>query len=136
VKIAELAGFCVPPDTKILLGEVTSTADSEPFAHEKLSPVLALYRAGSFDHAMEMASELVALGGFGHTSVLFTDQDMNPDRVAAFGVRMKTARILINTPSSHGGIGDLYNFSLAPSLTLGCGCGEATPCLKTWGRST
>jgi acetaldehyde dehydrogenase/alcohol dehydrogenase len=121
VKIAALAGVAVPADTKILLGEVTSTADAEPFAHEKLSPVLALYRAANFDHALRLASELVALGGFGHTSVLFTDQDANPDRVAAFGERMKTARILINTPSSHGGIGDLYNFNLAPSLTLGCG---------------
>jgi acetaldehyde dehydrogenase/alcohol dehydrogenase len=121
VRIAELAGVEVPADTKILLGEVTSTADAEPFAHEKLSPVLALYRARDFKAALEIASELVALGGFGHTSVLFTDQDRNPDRVAAFGERMKTARILINTPSSHGGIGDLYNFSLAPSLTLGCG---------------
>ena len=119
--IAALAGITVPPDTKILLGEVTSTADEEPFAHEKLSPVLALYRAADFDHALQLASELVALGGFGHTSVLFTDQDANPDRVTAFGERMKTARILVNSPSSHGGIGDLYNFSLAPSLTLGCG---------------
>ena len=121
VRIAEIAGIQVPADTKILLGEVTSTEDSEPFAHEKLSPVLAFYRAADFDGAMKMASELVALGGFGHTSVLFTDQDLNPERVAAFGARMKTARILINTPSSQGGIGDLYNFSLAPSLTLGCG---------------
>lgn len=121
IRIAELAGVTVPPDTKILLGEVASTSDSEPFAHEKLSPVLALYRADNFNHALQLASELVALGGFGHTSVLFTDQDGNPERVAAFGEHMKTARILINSPSSHGGIGDLYNFSLAPSLTLGCG---------------
>jgi acetaldehyde dehydrogenase/alcohol dehydrogenase len=121
VKIGELAGVRVPADTKMLLGEVTCTGESEPLAHEKLSPVLALYRAVNFDHALQLASELVALGGFGHTSVLYTDQDMNPDRVAAFGERMKTARILINTPSSHGGIGDLYNFSVAPSLTLGCG---------------
>ncbi len=121
VTIATLADVHVPADTKVLLGEVTSTDTSEPFAHEKLSPVLALYRAASFEHAMTLASELVALGGFGHTSVLCTDQDRNPDRVMAFGQRMKTARILVNTPSSHGGIGDLYNFSLAPSLTLGCG---------------
>ena len=121
VNIAALAGLHVPADTRILLGEVTSTGESEAFAHEKLAPVLALYRAADFDHALQLASELIALGGFGHTSVLYTDQDMNPDRVTAFGSHMKTARILINTPSSHGGIGDLYNFSIAPSLTLGCG---------------
>jgi len=121
VTIAALAGIAVPADTKVLLGEVSSTDTTEAFAHEKLSPVLGFYRAHSFEHALQLASELVALGGFGHTSVLYTDQDMNRDRVARFGARMKTARILINTPSSHGGIGDLYNFSLAPSLTLGCG---------------
>lgn len=121
VRIADMAGFAVPADTKILLGEVTDTGEAEPFAHEKLSPVLALYRATDFGDALRMASELVALGGFGHTSVLYTDQDRNPERVAEFGERLKTARILINSPSSHGGIGDLYNFSLAPSLTLGCG---------------
>ena len=121
VKIAELAGIRVPSDTKILLGEVESTGTAEPFAHEKLSPVLALYRARDFEHALQIASELVTLGGIGHTSVLYTDQDQNKAHVAEFASRMKTARILINTPSSHGGIGDLYNFSLSPSLTLGCG---------------
>lgn len=121
VAIAALAGVHVPADTRVLLGEVNSTASSEEFAHEKLSPVLGFYRARDFEHALQLASELVALGGFGHTSVLYTDQDRNRERVITFGTRMKTARILINTPSSHGGIGDLYNFSLAPSLTLGCG---------------
>jgi len=121
VKIAARAGFEVPVGTKVLIGEVESIGEEEPFAQEKLSPTLALYRRADFDAAMEAAAELVALGGIGHTSVLYTDQDRRADRVMAFGVRMKTARILINTPSSHGGIGDLYNFNLAPSLTLGCG---------------
>ncbi len=121
VKIAARAGFAVPPTTKVLIGEVETIGDEEPFAHEKLSPTLALYRRADFAAALDAAAELVALGGIGHTSVLYTDQDRHPERVMAFGERMKTARILINTPSSHGGIGDLYNFNLAPSLTLGCG---------------
>jgi acetaldehyde dehydrogenase/alcohol dehydrogenase len=121
VKIAAKAGVTVPPDTKILIGEVDSVEESEPFAHEKLSPTLALYRRPDFDSACDAAAALVALGGIGHTSVLYTDQDLHKDRVAKFGERMKTARILINTPSALGGIGDLYNFNLAPSLTLGCG---------------
>jgi len=120
-RIAELAGISVPRDTKILIGEVKDTLVSEPFAHEKLSPTLAMYRRADYAQAVAAAVELVALGGIGHTSVLYTDQDLQPQRVADFGKHMKTARILINTPSSHGGIGDLYNFSLAPSLTLGCG---------------
>ncbi len=121
VKIAARAGVRVPATTKVLIGEVETVGDEEPFAHEKLSPTLALYRRADFAAALDAAAELVALGGIGHTSVLYTDQDRHADRVAAFGERMKTARILINTPSSHGGIGDLYNFNLAPSLTLGCG---------------
>jgi acetaldehyde dehydrogenase/alcohol dehydrogenase len=121
VKIAALAGLNVPADTKVLIGEVTDVSDAEPFAHEKLSPTLALYRRPTFEAAVDAAAQLVALGGIGHTSVLYTDQDAHAERVTAFGARMKTARILINTPSSHGGIGDLYNFNLAPSLTLGCG---------------
>ncbi|SEH51236.1 bifunctional acetaldehyde-CoA/alcohol dehydrogenase [Magnetospirillum fulvum] len=120
-RIAELAGISVPRDTKILIGEVKDTIAAEPFAHEKLSPTLAMYRRADYAQAVAAAVELVALGGIGHTSVLYTDQDLQPQRVADFGKHMKTARILINTPSSHGGIGDLYNFSLAPSLTLGCG---------------
>lgn len=120
-KIASMAGFEVPSGTRVLIGEVERADASEPFALEKLSPVLALYRRRDFEEAVETAAQLVALGGIGHTSVLYTDQDLQPARVRAFGLRMKTARILINTPSSHGGIGDLYNFSLAPSLTLGCG---------------
>ncbi|CCG87409.1 bifunctional acetaldehyde-CoA/alcohol dehydrogenase [Erwinia piriflorinigrans] len=121
VKIAELAGIDVPASTKILIGEVQQTDESEPFAHEKLSPMLAMYRAKDFSDALVKAEKLVAMGGIGHTSCLYTDQDNQPDRVHAFGGRMKTARILINTPASQGGIGDLYNFKLAPSLTLGCG---------------
>jgi acetaldehyde dehydrogenase / alcohol dehydrogenase len=121
VKIAARAGITVPTTTKVLIGEVEETGEEEAFAQEKLSPTLALYRRADFSAALDAAAELVALGGIGHTSVLYTDQDRHPERVMAFGQRMKTARILINTPSSHGGIGDLYNFNLAPSLTLGCG---------------
>jgi len=120
-KIADMAGFQVPADTKVLIAEVEATDESEAFAHEKLSPTLAMYKAKGFDDACEKAEALVALGGIGHTSVLYTDQDLQPERVTAFGAKMKTARILINSPASQGGIGDLYNFRLAPSLTLGCG---------------
>jgi acetaldehyde dehydrogenase / alcohol dehydrogenase len=120
-KIASMAGLAVPAGTRVLIGEVETAGAGEPFAFEKLSPVLALYRRHDFEEAVETAAQLVALGGIGHTSVLYTDQDLQPARIRAFGLRMKTARILINTPSSQGGIGDLYNFSLAPSLTLGCG---------------
>ncbi|MFZ0743741.1 MAG: bifunctional acetaldehyde-CoA/alcohol dehydrogenase [Terracidiphilus sp.] len=120
-RIAAMAGFEVPDGTQVLIGEATEIESSEPFAHEKLSPVLALYRAADFNDAVAKASALVALEGIGHTSVLYTDQDAQQERVNYFSARMKTSRILINTPSSHGGIGDLYNFSLAPSLTLGCG---------------
>ncbi|SIR15845.1 acetaldehyde dehydrogenase /alcohol dehydrogenase AdhE [Shewanella morhuae] len=119
--IAQMAGFEVPHWTKVLIGEVTDISDSEAFAHEKLSPLLGMYRAIDFNDAMDKAEALVALGGIGHTSGLYTDQDTQTERVHAFGFRMKTARILINTPASQGGIGDLYNFKLAPSLTLGCG---------------
>lgn len=119
--IAKMAGFEVPHWTKVLIGEVTDICDSEAFAHEKLSPLLGMYRAIDFNDAMDKAEALVALGGIGHTSGLYTDQDTQTERVHAFGFRMKTARILINTPASQGGIGDLYNFKLAPSLTLGCG---------------
>jgi acetaldehyde dehydrogenase/alcohol dehydrogenase len=120
-KIAELAGIQVSAHAKVLIAEVTSVGGEEAFAHEKLSPTLAMYRAKDFDDAVNKAEALVALGGIGHTSVLYTDQDQQSARIHQFGHRMKTARILINTPSSHGGIGDLYNFKLAPSLTLGCG---------------
>ncbi|HDH7600160.1 TPA: bifunctional acetaldehyde-CoA/alcohol dehydrogenase [Escherichia coli] len=120
-KIAQLAGITVPEKTKILIGEVSTTDISEPFAHEKLSPTLAMYRAKDFEDAVAKAEKLVAMGGIGHTSCLYTDQDNQPERVNYFGQMMKTARILINTPASQGGIGDLYNFKLAPSLTLGCG---------------
>lgn len=119
--IAQMAGFEVPHWTKVLIGEVTDICDNEAFAHEKLSPLLGMYRAIDFNDAMDKAEALVALGGIGHTSGLYTDQDTQTERVHAFGFRMKTARILINTPASQGGIGDLYNFKLAPSLTLGCG---------------
>jgi acetaldehyde dehydrogenase/alcohol dehydrogenase len=121
VTIAALAGIQVPPRTQVLIGEVASVGPEEAFAHEKLSPTLAMYRAQDFLDAVAKAEALVALGGIGHTSALYTDQDRQGDRVALFGARMKTGRILINTPSSQGGLGDLYNFNLAPSLTLGCG---------------
>nr|WP_320132259.1 bifunctional acetaldehyde-CoA/alcohol dehydrogenase [uncultured Holophaga sp.] len=120
-KIAAMAGVETSKDTKVLIGAVDSVGEEEPFAHEKLSPTLALYRAKDFAEAVDKAEALVALGGIGHTSVLYTDQDLRRDRVRAFGDRMKTARILFNSPAAHGGIGDLYNFNLAPSLTLGCG---------------
>lgn len=120
-KIAELAGFKVPASAKVLVGEVSKVDLSEPFAHEKLSPTLAMFKAKDFNEAVDKAEKLVEMGGLGHTSVLYTDQDSNRDRIAYFGSKMKTCRILINQPSAHGGIGDLYNFDLAPSLTLGCG---------------
>lgn len=116
----QLAGFEVPETTKILIGEVDSVDISEPFAHEKLSPVLALYKADTFGQALDMAEQLVQDGGYGHTSSLYIHPSQT-EKMAAHADRMKTCRILINTPSSHGGIGDLYNFKLAPSLTLGCG---------------
>ena len=119
-KIAQLAGFEVPEATKILIGEVDSVDISEPFAHEKLSPVLALYKAETFEQALDMAEQLIQDGGYGHTSSLYIHPSQT-EKMAAHADRMKTCRILINTPSSHGGIGDLYNFKLAPSLTLGCG---------------
>ncbi|MGI2173766.1 bifunctional acetaldehyde-CoA/alcohol dehydrogenase [Shewanella ulleungensis] len=121
VNIALMAGITVPSHTKVLIGEVTDIDDAEAFAHEKLSPLLGMYKAKDFNEAMDKAEALVTLGGIGHTSGLYTDQDTQEARVKAFGFRMKTARILINTPASQGGIGDLYNFKLAPSLTLGCG---------------
>ena len=120
-KIAALAGVKVPESTKILIGEVESVEQSEEFAHEKLSPVLAMYRAKSFDDALNKAERLVADGGYGHTSSLYINTVTEQAKIHEFSERMKTCRILINTPSSHGGIGDLYNFKLAPSLTLGCG---------------
>ncbi|WP_448511537.1 bifunctional acetaldehyde-CoA/alcohol dehydrogenase [Photorhabdus laumondii] len=120
-KIAEMAGINVPEKTKILIGEVSLTDEAEPFAHEKLSPLLAMYRGNSFEDAVEKAEKLVEMGGIGHTSCLYTDQDNQAARIKYFGDKMKTARILVNTPASQGGIGDLYNFKLAPSLTLGCG---------------
>ncbi|ABK48021.1 iron-containing alcohol dehydrogenase [Shewanella sp. ANA-3] len=119
--IAQMAGIDVPYTTKVLIGEVTDITEAEAFAHEKLSPLLGMYRAADFNDAFDKAEALVALGGIGHTSGLYTDQDTQTERVKTFGFRMKTARILINTPASQGGIGDLYNFKLAPSLTLGCG---------------
>ncbi len=120
-KIAELAGVKVPDSTKILIGEVESVEQSEEFAHEKLSPVLAMYKADDFDDALDKADRLVHDGGFGHTSSLYVNVTTSKDKINKFGERMKTCRILVNTPSSQGGIGDLYNFKLPPSLTLGCG---------------
>ena len=119
--IAALAGVTVPESTKILIGEVESVDISEEFAHEKLSPVLAMYKAKSFGDALDKAEQLIADGGYGHTSSLYVNDVTEREKIAEFGERMKTCRILVNTPSSQGGIGDLYNFKLAPSLTLGCG---------------
>ena len=119
--IAKLSGVDVPENTKILIGEVESVSLSEEFAHEKLSPVLAMYCAEDFEDALVKAEQLVADGGYGHTSSLYVNAVSETEKINLFAQRMKTCRILVNTPSSHGGIGDLYNFKLAPSLTLGCG---------------
>ena len=118
--IAEMAGVTVPAETKILIGEVESVDISEEFAHEKLSPVLAMYKAKTFDEALAKAEQLVADGGYGHTSSLYINVN-EKEKMAKHAAAMKTCRILVNTPSSQGGIGDLYNFKLVPSLTLGCG---------------
>ncbi len=121
VTIAGLAGVTVPEGTKILIGEVESVDLSEEFAHEKLSPVLAMYRAKDIQDAFGKAERLIADGGYGHTSSIYLNVGTEQEKLAEFQSRMKTCRILVNTPSSQGGIGDLYNFKLAPSLTLGCG---------------
>ena len=120
-KIAALAGVTVPDSVKVLIGEVESVDISEEFAHEKLSPVLAMYRAKDFNDAVDKAEKLIADGGFGHTSSVYINQLTEKAKLDMFFERMKTCRILVNTPSSQGGIGDLYNFKLRPSLTLGCG---------------
>ena len=119
--IANLAGVKTPEDAKILIGQVESVELEEEFAHEKLSPVLAMYRAKDFDDAVAKAERLVADGGYGHTSSLYVDAVNHREKIDKFAAAMKTCRILVNTPSSQGGIGDLYNFKLNPSLTLGCG---------------
>ncbi len=119
--IAEMAGVKIPEGSKVLIGEVESVDISEEFAHEKLSPVLAMYRAKDIGDAFEKAERLVADGGFGHTSSIYLNAVTEQAKLDEFASRMKTCRILVNTPSAQGGIGDLYNFKLAPSLTLGCG---------------
>lgn len=124
--LAEMAGITVPDGTRLLIGEVAAIGTEEPFAYEKLSPILAMYRAADFAQAVDMAEQLVQFGGRGHTSVLYVDP-AHHDRIHAFEQRLTTARVLINTPSSQGAIGDLYNFKLDPSLTLGCG---------TWGGNS
>ncbi len=124
--IARLAGIEVPPETKVLIGEVSAVGSQEPFSYEKLSPVLALYEVADFSEAVDRAADLVEFGGLGHTSVLYTAPG-NQDRQQQFAARLKTGRVLINTPSSQGALGDLYNFRLDPSLTLGCG---------TWGGNS
>ena len=121
VTIAALAGVTIPEETKVLIGEVESVDISEEFAHEKLSPVLAMYKAEDFEDAIAKAEHLIADGGYGHTSSLYVDAVNERAKIDEFASRMKTCRILVNTPSSQGGIGDLYNFKLVPSLTLGCG---------------
>ncbi len=119
-KIAEIAGFTVPATTKVLIGEVKKIAADEPFAHEKLSPVLGMYSCDNFGEGCAMAAHLIALGGFGHTSVLYCDEK-EQDKIDTYGKTVKTSRVLINMPASQGAIGDIYNFRLEPSLTLGCG---------------
>jgi len=120
-RIAEMAGVKVAEETKIIIGEVESVELEEAFSHEKLSPVLAMYKVKTFDEAITKAARLVELGGFGHTSSLYTHRTKSEDRIAKFGARMKTGRVIINMPAAQGAIGDIYNFKLAPSLTLGCG---------------
>lgn len=120
-KIAQMAGLQVPETAKVLIGEVESVELEEPFSHEKLSPILAMYKVKNFDEALRKAVRLIELGGFGHTSVLYTDQIKSKERVSKFSAAMKTGRTIINMPASQGAIGDIYNFKLAPSLTLGCG---------------
>ena len=119
--IAALAGVTIPEETKVLIGEVESVDISEEFAHEKLSPVLAMYKSENFNDALEKAAQLIADGGYGHTSSVYLNAVTEQEKLDAFSAKMKTCRVLVNTPSSFGGIGDLYNFKLAPSLTLGCG---------------
>ncbi len=126
-KIAELSGIDVPDDTKILIGEVERTDPDEIFSREKLSPVLAMYKAKTFDEAIDKAEKLIEYGGMGHTSSVYLDELTEGEKLERFSKRMKTCRILVNTPASQGGIGDLYNFKLKPSLTLGCG---------TWGGNS
>ncbi len=126
-KIAALAGVTIPETSKVLIGEVESVDISEEFAHEKLSPVLAMYRAKDFEDALDKAEHLIADGGYGHTASLYVNAITEKAKIEEYTHRMKTCRILVNTPSSQGGIGDLYNFRLTPSLTLGCG---------TWGGNS
>ncbi len=125
--IAKLAGIDVPPETKILIGEATFQDPSEPLANEKLAPVLALYRASDFEDALSKAKKLIENGGLGHTAALYTDEAKSREKIEAFRSEMKTCRILLNTPAAQGAIGDIYNFMLTPSLTLGCG---------TWGGNS
>ncbi|MEG0145316.1 MAG: aldehyde dehydrogenase family protein, partial [Clostridia bacterium] len=120
-KIAQLAGVDVPENAKILIGEVESVELSEEFAHEKLSPVLAMYRATDFENAVSKAEKLIEDGGMGHTASIYVNTTTDSAKIDRLAERVKTCRVIVNTPSSHGGIGDLYNFKLAPSLTLGCG---------------
>ncbi|WP_162502632.1 iron-containing alcohol dehydrogenase, partial [Treponema endosymbiont of Eucomonympha sp.] len=119
--VAALAGVTVPESTKILIGEVESVEPSEAFAREKLSPVLAMYRAQDFADALAKAERLLAGGGYGHTASIYLNATSGGEKLSAFAAQMKACRILVNTPSSQGGIGDIYNFKLIPSLTLGCG---------------
>ncbi|MDD6269786.1 MAG: bifunctional acetaldehyde-CoA/alcohol dehydrogenase [Oscillospiraceae bacterium] len=127
LKIAELAGISVSFDTKVLIGIVEDANPEEPFAHEKLSPILALYKTKDFEDALCKAERLIEDGGYGHTASIFIDAERETERLAEFAARMKACRLVVNSPSSHGGIGDLYNFNLSPSLTLGCG---------TWGGNS
>lgn len=121
VTIAKMAGVEIPEASRIMVGEVESVELSEPFAHEKLSPVLAMYKVKTFEEAVDKAEKLVTDGGYGHTSGIYVDEIVGKEKIDVLSKRMKTCRILVNTPAAQGGIGDLYNFMLNPSLTLGCG---------------
>ena len=120
-RIGELAQIEVPSDTKLLIGEVESAEPSEEFSNEKLSPVLAMYKTHDFEESLQKAARLVEHGGYGHTAVIYIDEKRYPQRLEEFSHRMKTCRVIVNSPASQGAVGDLYNFRLAPSLTLGCG---------------
>ena len=116
-----MAGFEIPEEIKIIVGEIEKVDKSEAFAHEKLCPVLALYHASDFDDALNKADILLTDGGFGHTADLYVDEKNHPELIEKFKKRLLACRLIINSPSSLGGIGDIYNFKLNPSLTLGCG---------------
>ncbi len=126
-KIAKTAGIQIPDNTKIIIGEIDKYDENDPFSYEKLSVVLAMYKSNSFDNSVELAQKLINSGGLGHTSAVYLDENTCKDKLDKFSSAMQTCRIVVNSPSSQGGIGDMYNFRLPPSLTLGCG---------SWGKNS